>query len=384
MKWSKKLTNPGEVSASPVAGHDNVIYAPVHKGTDPESGYGVAAIMPDNKELWNHEFKEKGQRLFSSFALSGDGMTIYVLTGVGGKETHLVSLDSASGAVRFAVKAEGDAHNRSRIAVAKTGDVYFVNESGLYAVGPDGRFLWKYSIKADPSLAVVYSPVLSRDEKDLYVIMCCQGRDKEKGGHFIASFDSSAGKIKWKAGQGLYQTSPNEIYATIAIDPLKGTIYASSMAENRGLSGFVYAFNPGNGALKWSYKADDGDMDYVFPSVASDGTLYITTGTSPSNSAAVIALDLSGRLKWKYKAAGARFAQHPITIDKEGKIYLMFEVLLNGAPTKDTGLYCIDKNGNLVFKYHIDDKFWGMRPLLTQKGIIYIFSESGRIYSLRQ
>lgn len=387
LKWSK---NVGWSSPYPVADSDGVVYVPYHNIKDQEHAF--LAIKQDGKEIWKYSFKDYNVKatdrvVFSSFALSHDEKTVYILMGIG-KDTMLLALNTASGGLEWRVKIEGIAIiNRSRMVVSKYEIIYFVNEDGLHAISQKGKPLWHYHLKGNHDLKLIYAPVLSHDEKQIYVIMCCRGGSEQN--HFLAAVDSSTGNGLWQGSDSL---NLEGVYETLAIDPKSGTIYVGSRekggSDTNRLHGFLYAFNL-NGSLKWRYNVKDGDMSSTFPSVAEDGTVYITTGyvktgQAQQHSAGVIAVDPTGRLKWRYNPPGAIFTQHPITIDKQGKVYVAFDIWSEGRITADNGLYCLDSNGKLIFKYHIDDQFWGNPPILTRDGGIYLFtSVTGILYYLK-
>jgi outer membrane protein assembly factor BamB len=377
LKWSKRLTQKQYIYVYPTVGSDGVVYYPLQWPPSEKEGptQKFMAFNPDGSTKWEYTFEETDRVFFSSSALSPDGNTIYLWTRIK-NDSFLLAISADKGAIKWRLKVGGRGFFWSRIAISDGNILHLVNKKGLYAVdGKKGEILWQYTTDKQPHLVDFSSPLLSSDGRSIYYIMYFL-KDGEWS-YSLASFDAGTGDILWQKEHAFLYLERE--YDTLAIDSERGTMYLTSR-EKESPHGFVYAFNL-DGTLKWKYKVKSGgDMSYTFPTVAEDGTIYITTGQAYEDaSPGLIALDPKGRLKWRYEPAKTRIFQNPVTIGRDGNIYLLFD----GEDKETNGLYCINSNGELIFKYHIEGTFWGFAPALSPDGTIYVVSEQGILYAIK-
>ena len=129
---------------------------------------------------------------------------------------------------------------------------------------------------------------------------------------------------------------------------------------------FVYAFDAGNGDLKWKYRTDGWIASS--PTV-KDGVLYVG-----SEDGHVYALDaLNGNLKWNAKTDQA-VRTTPLVMNFGGK-----DALIVGST--DGKLYAIDRqNGKIVWKFVAGD--WVASPIAIKNNVI-VGSKNNLLYSIK-
>ncbi|MBU1625915.1 PQQ-binding-like beta-propeller repeat protein, partial [bacterium] len=148
--------------------------------------------------------------------------------------------------------------------------------------------------------------------------------------------------LKWT-----YQTS-NELYSHPSIGA-DGTIYA--MSQNKSL----YAINP-DGTLKWNNSYSNNFWSYL--AIGGDGTIYVGSdyGTklyaiNPNN----------GTLKWTFATPDYDFVHSPV-ISADGTIY---------CGCDGTKIYAINPNGTLKWSYIVGDTVSSL-PVIEQDGTLYV------------
>jgi outer membrane protein assembly factor BamB len=150
------------------------------------------------------------------------------------------------------------------------------------------------------------------------------GRSMHKG--------PQTGAVQWQFD------ASESIYSSPVIDE-NGTIYVGSDDH------YLYAISP-DGSLKWKYLTADEIV--ASPLIAADGTIYAAhgSGTGAANGA-LLALDRSGNLKWKYELVGIPSQCAP-TISKDGKTVYISSGDMVGHPRK---LYAINSDGSLRWTF---------------------------------
>lgn len=379
LSWKKTIGPSGFSYIQPVVGKDARVY--VHISSDDMSTSGVVSLAPDGKELWRYEIKpepDKQVKIYS-LAISPDNTNIYLLVRKD-SATIVVCLNSLNGIHRWSLNMDGWPPHDSAMVFSRDGAMYFANSLGVYGVSQEGRLIWKWLLKDTPipRPEAVFSRAISPDGETLYLIIRYTGKEKGRKDFFIGAIDTAQGRLKW---QGDYPLWKFPDFEGLAVDPKTGTIYTGGLGDRPGIGapGFLYAFNP-DGSLKWRYEVKKGGgMGSVFPSVGRDGTVYITTGQDSKSPAGLIAVGPDGRLKWRYAPAETYWLHNPVLIDKEEKLYFLF----NGKDRSHDGLYCIDKNGKLIFRSNIKENFWGFSPVLSPDGAIYFTSTQGTLYAFK-
>ncbi len=160
-----------------------------------------------------------------------------------------------------------------------------------------------------------------------------------------------------------------EVYSSPVIGQ-DGTIYISSGSDGIDLSGNVYAMNP-DGTLKWSYEAIS--LFYGSCAIGKDGTIYVA-GLIPSGEVGVGIVYAfnpnNGSVKWTFTGFptnGATLASP--TIGTDGTIYIA---------SLDNYLYAINPNGTLKWESpSAGDSYYLICPAIGQDGTIYAAAADG-------
>lgn len=154
------------------------------------------------------------------------------------------------------------------------------------------------------------------------------------------------GHLKWKYGSNSPIASGNG-FTSSAIGP-DGTIYTFSSYEHT--AGYtqqweVYAINPSDGSLKWSWTDSlnhDGEIERS-PLITSDSTIVVCArGLAPNNY--IYALNPNNTLKWKYNTKGQPSDPN---IGVDGTIFF----------TTTEGLFAITSEGTLKWELIASNDF---------------------------
>jgi outer membrane protein assembly factor BamB len=170
--------------------------------------------------------------------------------------------------------------------------------------------------------------------------------------------------------------------------------------------GVPQALAAANGSVKWSFSAGYGF--YNAPAVGTDGTIYVTSGTSDQ---ALYAVEPStGNQKWKFPAGGFLgppaigpdgtiyagaddgylYAVSPATHGQQWKLSIGNSVGAECAPavgpdgtiylgSDDGNLYAIRPTGSVKWKYPTTAIFWSP-PVIGKDGTIYVGTDGGSVY----
>jgi outer membrane protein assembly factor BamB len=160
------------------------------------------------------------------------------------------------------------------------------------------------------------------------------------------------GTIKWRYYNGNY----NEATPAIGND---GTIYFA------GWNCYLYAYAP-DGTQKWNYDCGS-TISYGSPTIAPDGTIYVTT-MDPKN--LLVAVNPNGTEKWRYQT-GQWMTSAP-AIGSDGTIFF---------GSTDTYIYAVNPNGTLRWRYKTGDYVMGSASIAAD-GTVYIASWDGYLYAL--
>jgi len=261
-------------------------------------------------------------------AIAEDG-TIYVGTSYGTDALYAIS---SNGTIKWSYRTNNNMH--SPPAIDEDGSIYFGDWNGwINALYPNGTLKWRYktgnAVLSSPAIGdngVVYC---GSHDSNLYALYTNNGTIKWKyktggwvargpcigddGTIFFVSLDSNLyavkpnGTLKWKRGVGA-GTSP-----TIGQD---GTIYAGSSK--------LYAINPDNGTVKWTY--NPGSNRYICgstPAHSLDGTIYFGTNIgSGVEGGELIAVNPNGTEKWRSRKIANGWIDSPCAIGEDGTVYI--------------------------------------------------------------
>jgi outer membrane protein assembly factor BamB len=304
-KWRFDLIE--NVKGSPVIDDDGVIYI---------GASHLFAIYPNGTLKWEYD---KWIETASAPAIDENG-TIYV-GNIWGEPNYLWAF-YPNGTVKWKYPVSDSIF--SSPAIGNDGSIYFGSEDDyIYALYPNGTLKWKYLT----SIAVYSSPAIGDDgtvycgshDGNLYAFYPNNGTVKwafhtgnwvrtspciaDDGTIYCVSLDNYLyaiypnGTMKWRTGVGA-GTSP-----TIGKD---GTIYC-------GYSN-LYAINPTNGSVKWTFDVDDVIQGGT-PCNSADGTIFFGT-----DAGWFYAVNPDGTEKWREYIGGD--VESAPAIGEDGTVYV--------------------------------------------------------------
>jgi len=170
-------------------------------------------------------------------------------------------------------------------SIDENGTIYVATKNSyLYAINPNGTEKWRVGLQ----WYIHSSPVIANDGT-IFI-----GGDEK----FYAIFPN--GTIKWEFSTGL------NIKSSPAIDK-DGIVYVASH------DGYLYAFYPNNGTLRWKIGIAGQISCYSSPAIDDNGIIYIGTRND------FYAICPNGTVKWKHEGGGCYYGGPSIGFD--GTIY---------------------------------------------------------------
>ena len=260
LKWQYKSPNPqhyfyhlSPIISSSTIGPDGTIYF--------GAGGQIYALNPDGTEKWYHDEGYSFDTSSPAIDLYG---TIYI------------------GWVNYGNTTQGE----------------------VVALNPDGTLKWIYPTKG----GVVCSPAIDTDGT-IYFSSAGDFNYIDLGFYDAKICALNPNRtLKWSyiINDTYKSTFGTEFTSSPAIDS-SGSIYIGSPDAN------LYAFNS-DGTLKWTYQT--GDPIYSSPTIASDGTIYV------SSSGKLYALSSDGTQKWSYNIGSSRYSPSELVIGSDGTAYV--------------------------------------------------------------
>ncbi|HEY2677038.1 MAG TPA: PQQ-binding-like beta-propeller repeat protein [Steroidobacteraceae bacterium] len=197
---------------------------------------------------------------------------------VGSQNGTVYALDASSGCIHWFFSADGGVRSAISVGPGKGGAAVYFGDTAAHAYALDatsGRLLWKTQVESHPLARITGAPALYRGR--LYVSMssyeesqgarpdygCCTFRGS------VSSLDASTGKLLWRTYM-------------IADEP----------RERGKSSSGVTLYGPA-GASIWSSPTIDSKRGLIY---VGTGNTY--AGAAAPASDAVVALKLSGKIKW--------------------------------------------------------------------------------------
>jgi outer membrane protein assembly factor BamB len=168
---------------------------------------------------------------------------------------------------------------------------------------------------------------------------------------YVYAVDTTTGKEIWRFKTGAEVGSAPTIH--------EGVLYIGSYDGN------LYALAPETGKELWRFKTG-GNISNPLSYFVEGNVLYI--GCTDGN---IYAIYLeNGREKWRFKT-GSWILASPKPVGDF--IYFV---------SSDGNMYCIDKDGKLVWKFMTDACMDGSPEVVVEKGILYYSSSNGNLYAL--
>ncbi|HOI80425.1 MAG TPA: PQQ-binding-like beta-propeller repeat protein, partial [Petrimonas sp.] len=237
----------------------------------------------------------------------------------------------------------GTGFGYSTPVIGSDGTIYIgTRDWRFYAFNPDGTTKWIYNdAGAYATGGPIYGSAAIGSDGTIYF--------GTKSGETKLYALHPDGTLKWGS------PTIGEISGSPAIGS-DGTIYAGSDQ--------IYAFNPVDGTIKWSYPAG---VTYACPAIGADGTIYV--GSSDTN---VYALNPDGTLKWNFTTGGE--IQGSPAIGADGTIYI--------GNYGDGNVYALNPDGTLKWNFAAGGSIQGS-PAIGLDGTIYIGTYgNNKVYAL--
>jgi outer membrane protein assembly factor BamB len=161
---------------------------------------------------------------------------------------------------------------------------------------------WSYITNTE----IYSSPVIGEDGT-IYISSGSEGFDVSGNVYAI----NADGILKWS-----YEAT-GPIYGSCAIGK-DGTIYVAGVIPfGEGGAGIVYAFNPNNGSVKWTFSGfPTNGATLASPTIGTDGTIYVASLDNY-----LYAINPNGTLKWESPSAGDSYYLICPAIGQDGTIY---------------------------------------------------------------
>ncbi|MDX1373605.1 MAG: PQQ-binding-like beta-propeller repeat protein, partial [Nitrososphaeraceae archaeon] len=222
------------------------------------------------------------------------------------------------------------------------GNLYVcASDSNLYSIKNNGELNWR---KKHDNGFWGRSVVISPDGQTLYIT----GVDSLL---YALNLD---GSIKWVFDCGDSPGLP-------AIDN-EGNIYLVAYVDSMGL----HSINP-NGTLRWSYNYFHAERDeHSSPTISRNGDISFVVGyTNPFLYSQLITVDYYGKFRWSYVfEEQLEEIRQPLICDYNGTIYC--------GSRWGYYFYAISSEGNLYWKYALDDYAVDNSVAIGSDGTLYI------------
>jgi outer membrane protein assembly factor BamB len=173
------------------------------------------------------------------------------------------------------------------------------------------------------------------------------------------------GTRKWQIWVGEYTLT--RLAPAVAAD---GTVYvtrASNPWEPQWPEEALYALNPTNGNVVWSYLI--GRASYGSPTIGADGTIYIGSAASPSS---MYAINPNGTLKWQWNSGDNCWIESSPAIGSSGDVIFHHNCL---------GVIALTAGGQFRWSHAGLGEAWNS-PSVGSDGTIYIGDTDGYFHAL--
>jgi outer membrane protein assembly factor BamB len=178
------------------------------------------------------------------------------------------------------------------------------------------------------------------------------------------------GELLWK-----YRTV-GKVVASPAV--ARGRVFVSSM------DGYVYALkenpqNPPEGELIWKYFLGEISKFTSSPVVSGD-KVFVGSESGYLYCLKAMTDNPKGELLWKHQTEGWHHGSPAVA---DGKVFIG-----NSGPMPPSGyhVFCLkEKTGELIWKYRVGDKPWGIGPSpAVTNGRVFISADDGCLYALKE
>ncbi len=247
--------------------------------------------------------------------------------------------------------------------------LYLPLPNAIYSINLTGHYIWMLSTW-DSSEEGMTKPITTReflactaDKQAFYVVL-----GEKKAGYRLAAI-STQGEFLWTYWLGaitkadLLLGENGEIFAVVSLDK------SSSGSTGTGGSlktGKIYSFRTENGSSAVWQQTLATTIEFSRPIQYKGKTLYLTGGSK------VYALNADdGSIMWEEPLLNL---VSPPAIDPQTEhIY---------AGSSDGLLFAVDQSGRMVWNLTLDGSI-SRAPLIGPDGFLYVFTEKGSLYKVR-
>lgn len=351
-KWSITMPEARGLAAPPVTAPDGRIYLHLFDLVDRNRGGELHAIHPTGTKEWTVETGEVDVQGGTSLQVGNDG-TVYVSGIARNASTGLLLAVRPDGETKWRFESANE--SLSPPAISENGTAYVIgapelniNNSGLYAIGPNGEKKWHRKKEGERPLS---TPAIGEDGT-VYVSMF-EPRREVSGGLYALHPD---GEEKWR-------TEVEKIGDWSPVVGPTGTIYVSGGAvSNDRIQTYLHAISP-EGEKKWRFESTAGTP--LAPSIDAEGTVYLgaergvrlsTDRDAEIFPGGLYAIDSTGEERWHFQTGGL---EHSPLVANE-TVY---------ALSKDDVLYAIRSSRGNTPEVHVSDE--AIRIPVSKKDSLY-------------
>jgi len=357
------------VGTSPFAvcygeGHPKIIWqvSRLGKPTDLNLGPNGLLYLPSGNKLIVVD--DNGQKLLETAGAGGGkaGRPVFDARGSifspGSASIQEIKLNGSNG-WDFAVYGS-NSNKAAQLTFGPGNLLYLPLPSGLYALNTEGHYKWMMqqwdSEDANRTQAVNGRVILACAGNNQAVFVATGTKSKENS--LVAV--NGEGKVLWRYWLG-------DIKAVNLATGLDGRLYVTVNPSkiDRLNRGKVYVFDrKGDGRPLWEYSVNYNDL--TAPTTSEHGLLYFCAGNI------LFALNQAdGTEAWRDPLC--EVVTQPTVDEVSRRVYL---------GTDDNRLLAVNSQGRLDWDLTLDGKV-SCRPLLGQGGILYVATDKGSLYKIK-
>jgi outer membrane protein assembly factor BamB len=238
-------------------------------GINQSSGYMLGINKSSGSELWSLPFERGGEVPFPLSSVSQNG-TFY---GTDYINDRFYAIDTATGQIKWVYNFYGGHGNESTV-IGSDGTIFTVRDDGhqidtVYAFNPDGTVKWTQTITSE---GVAYQDVSSMsigpDGTLYYGTTVYDDNLNQLDQGKLYALDPTDGTVKWT-----YNTGDISWWMAPLVDA-SGTIYVGTAYISQDHEIKLFAINP-NGTLKWERGYGTGDIGFRSIALKNDGNLWL-------------------------------------------------------------------------------------------------------------
>jgi len=351
---SWRLTGLGKLSGDMILAPNGNILLPL--------GNKIVCVDLNGKVLWESSASSSGTM---GQPIIGGNNSIYSANASSVQEIKLNGMS----AWNFSVYSGAKSAKVPLLAGGFDNRLYLPLPNAIYSVNLTGHYMWMLSTW-DSSEAYMTKPITTReflactaDKQAFYVVV-----GEKKAGYRLAAI-STQGKFLWTYWLGditkadLLLGENGEIFAVVALNK------SSSGSTGTGgalKTGKIYSFQNKNGSSPVWQQRLTTTTELSRLTQYKGKTLYLTGG---SKIYALIADD--GSIIWEEPLLN--LVSPPALDPKTERIY---------AGSSDGLLFAVDQSGRMVWDRTLDGSI-NRAPLIGPDGFLYVFTEKGSLYKIR-